>query len=67
MKYIWIVMLGVAYLIWGIASLKDFLYCRKTFKHPLDHCEDYTQYFIGVNIGVLFLISLGMWLKSKLV
>lgn len=67
MKYIWIIMLAIAYLIWGIASLKDFLYCRKTFNHPLlDHLEDYTQYFIYVNIGGLFLASLYIWLKSKL-
>ena len=66
MKYIWIIMLAIVYLIWGIASLKDFLYCRKTFKHPLDHCEDYTTLFIGVNIIGLFFASLIMWIASKL-
>ena len=66
MKYIWIVMLVVAYLIWGICSLKDYLYCRKTFLHPLDHIEEYTHSFIWVNIGGLFIASLVVWIKSKL-
>lgn len=66
MKYIWIIMLAIVYLIWGIASLKDFLYCRKRFKHPLDYVRDYTLSFMLVNIGGLFLASLFMWLKSKL-
>ena len=67
MKYIWIIMLAIVYLICGVYSVKDFLYCQKTFHHPLDHLEEYTLSFIVVNIGGLFFVSLFMWLKSKLV
>ena len=66
MKYIWMIMLGIIYLIWGVCSVKDFLYCRKTFTDPLDNCEGYTIIFIFLNIGLLFILSLGMWLKSKM-
>lgn len=62
MRYIWVFMLAIAYLVWSKYSIEDFLYCRKTFVHPLEHIEVYTGVYIGVHIIGLFFGSLIYWL-----
>lgn len=66
MKYIWIAMLVIAFLIWGVYSVKDFLYCRKHFVHPFQHIEDYTRIFIITIVFSIFVVSFYLWLISKI-
>ncbi len=66
MKYIWIVMILIAELIWCVYSVKDYIYCRKNFAHPIQHVEEYTAFFIIVHLIGLFAISLALWLEAKM-
>ncbi len=62
MKYIWIIMLMVSYLVWSVYSIKDLLYCRKSFSHPLDHVQEYTEWYVVANVLGLFVGSFVNWL-----
>ena len=93
MKYIWLWMLGIAYLIWTILSIIDIIKAiykwiesnmeevtddshitpvtkkKWVYKHPFKEClrydiEDYTGTWIGVTIGIIFVISLGIHIAS---
>jgi len=66
MKYIWIIMLIIADIIWFIASLIDFIDTAKTIKikYILDSLEDYTVNFILFHLLALFGISLGLFIKG---
>lgn len=66
MKYIWIVMLSILYLIWLIASLKDFIKTAKyiKIKYIMDSLEEYTVLFIIVHLALLFGYSLAVFLKG---
>ncbi len=64
MKYVWIVMLIIIYIIWFIASLIDFIKTARQFniKYILGALEEYTVGFIVLHLLVLFGISLGLFL-----
>ena len=66
MKYIWIVMLIIIYVIWFIASLKDFIKTARQFKtkYILDSLEEYTLAFILFHLLGLFCYSLVIFLKQ---
>ena len=66
MKYIWIVILIIIYIIWFIASLKDFLKTARQFKakYILDSIEDYTAAFIFVHLALLFGYSLAVFIEG---
>lgn len=61
MKYVWIVMLAIADLIWIITSVVDIVHSIK------NECrfDTITKACIGVNLGFLFLTSFFMWLGSE--
>ena len=66
MKYIWIVMLLIIYIIWFITSLKDFLKTARYFKPKaiIDHLQDYTFWFILVHLLTLFSYSLCVFIEG---
>lgn len=64
MKYIWIVMLAIFYIMWLIYTIQDYLYCRKKFKKPLYNLDEVSQIFIYFHIIGLFVISLALWLSE---
>ena len=66
MKYIWIIMLIIADIIWFIASLKDFIKTAKQFKakYILDSIEEYTFSFILLHLLMLFGYSLALFIKG---
>lgn len=66
MKYIWIVMLIILYMIWFIASLKDFIKTAKRIKikHILDSLEEYTVVFILVHLALLFGYSFAVFVDG---
>ena len=66
MKYIWIVMLIIAGIIWFIASLKDFIKTARRFKikYILESLEEYTVWFIFVLLFVLFVYSLSVFIEG---
>lgn len=66
MKYIWIVMLIIIYVIWFIASFKDFIKTARQFKtkYILDSLEEYTLAFILFHLLGLFCYSLVIFLKQ---
>ena len=67
MKYIWIVMLIIAYIIWFIASLKDFIKTGKQIeaKYVWDSLEDYTIMFIVMHVLALFSYSFAMFFEGR--
>lgn len=64
MKYIWIVMLIIAEIIWFIASLKDFIKTAKrlSIKRVLNSLEMYTVVFIILHLLSLFIYSLSLFI-----
>lgn len=66
MKYIWIVMLVIVYIIWFIFSLKDFIKTARhiKIKYILDSLEDYTELFILLNLLFIFAYSLILFFKG---
>lgn len=66
MKYIWIVMLIIAYVIWFIASLKDFIKTAKQIKikYIFDSLEEYTTVFIILHLALLFGYSLAIFIEG---
>ena len=58
-------MLLIIYIIWGIASIRDFIHTAKIFRkiYILRELEDYTTGFIFFNLLVLFLYSILMFYK----
>lgn len=66
MKYIWIIMLIIADIIWFIASLKDFIKTAKQIKaiYILDSIEEYTFSFILLHLLMLFGYSLALFIKG---
>lgn len=93
MKYIWLWMLGIAYLIWTILSIIEIIkgICnwinsnmeevtddshitpvtkkKWVYKRPFKYCLDYdiadfALAWIGVTIGIIFVISLGIHMAS---
>lgn len=67
MKYIWIVMIAIFYIMWAIYTIQDYLHCRKTYTEPLDHLDDTSVGFIFIHIFGLFAISFILWLYELLV
>ena len=67
MKYIWIVMLIIAEIIWFIASLKDFIKTAKrlTIKRLLNSLEMYTVVFIITHLLTLFVYSLSLFIAGR--
>lgn len=65
MKYIWIIMLAVLYIIWLIYTIIDIKSCLNTFKpgYVLSNLTDASQGFIFINITVLFIVSLCKFLE----
>lgn len=66
MKYIWIVMLIIADIIWFIFSLEDFIETARQFriKYILESLEEYTLGFILLHLFVLFGYSFGLFIKG---
>lgn len=66
MKYIWIVMLIIIYIIWFIASLKDFIKTAKQIKikYIFDSLEEYTTVFIILHLALLFVYSLAVFIEG---
>ena len=64
MKYVWLGMLAILFLIWGVFAIKDILYCNKTYRHPFSYFEEYTNAFITTIVFIPFIISLCLWLKE---
>ena len=66
MKYVWIVMLIIAEIIWFIFSLKDFIYTAKRYRNQniLLWLEKYTILFIVLNLMALFVYSLCLFIKG---
>lgn len=66
MKYIWIIMLIIVYIIWFIASLKDLIKTAKKIKikYIFDSLEEYTVVFIALHLALLFGYSLAVFIDG---
>lgn len=66
MKYIWIVMLIIADIIWLIASVEDFIKTARRFKikYIFIALEEYTVVFILLHLLALFIYSLSLFIKG---
>lgn len=74
MKYIWIIILIICDLIWGIYSFSDIMVCIKSYKSDgildmiselLDNIKDATQWFFIVHILILFFTSFTYFIMGK--
>lgn len=65
MKYIWIIMLAILYIIWLVYTIIDIKSCFNTFKpeYALGKLSDASTGFIACNIIGIFLISLCKFLE----
>ena len=59
MKYLWIIMLGLAYVIWTISSIKDLI---DAWRFPAYAIQESTGAWIVTTILVLFFWSFVLWL-----
>lgn len=64
MKYIWMIILVIAYVIWGIYAVKDLIYCIKYYRHPLRNLDGSSVAFFIIPIIIIFAISLALWAES---
>lgn len=66
MKYLWIVIVAVPYIIWFINSVCDTYNCFRAFgyKRFIRNLYPSTTTFYLVSIICLFIISFAMWLYS---
>jgi hypothetical protein len=66
MKYVWIVMLIIADIIWLIASAEDFIETARRFKikYILKYLEDYTVGFMLLHLLLLFVYSLSVFIQG---
>lgn len=67
MKYVWIIILGIVYLIWLIAVVKDIVETVKLFKLKwvLIELEDYSKGFLLIHLFILFGYSVYMWFAGS--
>ena len=65
MKYVWIIMLIIIYVIWLIATIEDVYTEIKDgvyrFPYCLEHLELYSYAFIMAHLFTLFIYSLYVW------
>ena len=63
-KYIWVAMLVLIYVIWGIVSIKDIIEKLRRYQSLgfAGHLEESTDVWIMVSVIFLFITSLGYWL-----
>ena len=61
-KYVWLIMLIIIYIGWGIYAAYD-LYLSHETKLP---CEAVTMGFITFTLGIVFIYSFVSWLVSWL-
>lgn len=64
MKYIWIIILVIAYVIWGVYAVKDLIYCIKHCRHPLSVLDESSAVFFAISIIFIFAISLVLWVEA---
>lgn len=68
LKYCWIIMLAVVWIIWLIATVIDVI---ETYREDgfcldlLDDLNDSSQMFIVVTLLFLFIVSFAAWLMSR--
>lgn len=63
LKYTWIGMLVLVYVIWGIVSVKDIIKTKRAYhSFNLDYLEQSTLLWIMISVIVLFLVSFVYWL-----
>lgn len=69
-KYIWIAILALIYIAWGVATVLDIIHTYKLHTDDsiidvIDNLETYSHGFICVNLFVLFFGSLIAFVLSK--
>ena len=64
MKYIWMIILVIAYVIWGVYAVKDLIYCIKYWRHPLSILDESSAAFFAISIIIIFAISLALWVEA---
>ncbi len=67
LKYCWIIILAVIWIVWLIATALDIYqqYKQVGFSFDLwDELEDSSQFFIIVTLVILFIVSFASWLCS---
>lgn len=62
MKYVWMMILALAWIWWTVKAIKDFWNCCKNFKHPFQHLEEYSEWWFCWHIMVLLVCSFFLWL-----
>lgn len=65
MKYLWIIVLGIACVLWSIYSVLDIIYCFMTFErgYRLNMLDVYTCVWIACALGVPLFYSFYLWLE----
>lgn len=66
MKYVWIVMLALAYIYWTCISIKDIWRTARFFKaqYVIDNFNFYSGLWIAIHLMIIFTISFSMYLAE---
>ncbi len=64
MKYVWMIILGIAWIWWTVEVIKDVWYCYKHFK-SFEGVDDVTVAWLAIHGALVFGISLFLWLMDK--
>ena len=65
MKYIWLIILIIAYAYAWWNAFKDIKYCYRHFKRPFEHLTDWVQMFIVAHMVILICASFIEWLAAR--
>ena len=65
MQYVWMIMLAMFYVIWGIYSVKDLINCIKKGYHPFASLDPQSFGFFVVSVLLVFFTSLAMWIEQQ--
>ena len=63
MKYIWMIILVIAYVIWGVYAVKDLIYCIKYWRHPLSILDESSAAFFAISIIIILALRNYLWVN----
>ena len=64
MKYIWMIILVIAYVIWGVHAIEDLIDCIKHLRLPLSNLDESSIAFFVASIIFIFAISFALWVEA---
>lgn len=62
MKYVWMLILGVAWIWWTVRVIKVVIFCYKHYGNPFEYVDDPTMAWLVLHGALVFVISFVRWL-----